>query len=153
MATRLKLDGKDLGFWNPKDHLQDTIKELRETMEMFFKRQPKTFKWPYEAKLIMGDFEYLINDLQEIHSDLKEECQRPAAPQKISLVVNGEIAPGPARNDFRPGHNLNLDKANEIREKYLSGMSSQLKLAKEYGVDIQMINRIVRNRSWKDLAV
>lgn len=76
---------------------------------------------------------------------------------KISAALIGRVASDETRAKMREGHKgeraynskLTLEKAEEIRNRYIPRKVSQRKLAAEYGVDQQVIWAIVNYKTWR----
>ena len=45
---------------------------------------------------------------------------------------------------------LNWEKVRAIRAEYATGKHTQTSIAKAYGVTLQQINHVVRNKQWKE---
>lgn len=54
----------------------------------------------------------------------------------------------PSRGENHHKAKLTWDQVHEIRSSPLKGYGSSIKLSKQYGVSVQIIDRIVNNRNW-----
>lgn len=88
------------------------------------------------------------------------KCDRPACVNPAHLFLGTHIEnmadmrkKGRSLNGRRnPNAKLTEDQVREIRHRYMSGGTTQKKLAAAYGVNQSMISKIVRGDNWKKVG-
>ena len=146
-------------IWSPEDHLKDEIGNMEAIADFLMEWKDANLngsdveKFDFIATRCASDIERSIGEIKEIFADMSQQLTSQAnGTKRINLTVTGEI--GENKKIFLPPNTkLNSATAQEIRRRYLSGELSQPAMAREYGVCEMTINRIVRNRSWKEACI
>lgn len=101
--------------------------------------------------------------IEERRRKLKEIANTPKTKEKFIKILAGanrgkhpsletraklSILASKRTGENNPGAKLTLVLVVEIREKYASGKYLQRELAKEYGVSLSTIGRIITNKRW-----
>ena len=78
----------------------------------------------------------------------------------IAKIVRGELwthladcprEPIPVPRDVAHGAKLSEEQVREVRERYTGGYGQQTVLAREYGVPVSVIRKVVHGQTWKRL--
>jgi len=130
------------GDWKWKILLDDIPQKYLATKEEWSVAKHDTFHNGYNSTKGGEDCPMRYEESRRKLSESKMGTKRPDLSERNKRVKYF--------GEKNPKSKLNWEKVKEIRDKYLSGKFTSVKLGKEYGVAPNTILGIIENKSWKN---